>query len=81
MIEDEFYAFEEFPTRLQFFKNAVFYQRWFNCERNNSFKHGTPSEIMKMTQVKYDLGVMLLKPILINSIYRKYKDTFKILAA
>ena len=81
LIEDEFYAFEEFPTRFQFFRKAATYQRWFNLQRNNSYKQGTPLGIMQQAQVNYDPGIMILKPILIDSIYRKYKDTFRSLAA
>ena len=81
LIEDEFYAFEEFPTRFQFFRKAAAYQRWFNCERNNSYKPGTPWEIMQQAQAKYAQEVMILKPILIDTIYRKYKNTFRALAA
>ncbi len=81
LIEDEFYAFEEFPTRFQFFRKAAKYQRWYNCERNNSYKNGTPLQIMRQAQVKYDSSIMILKPIRIDTMYKKYKDTFKILAA
>ena len=47
LIEDEFYACEYFYSRKDFLEKAQAYQRHFNFERFNTYKKGTPKEILQ----------------------------------
>jgi transposase-like protein len=80
LIEDEFYACEYFYTKIDFMKKAAEYQRWFNLQRNNSYKGSTPDQILHSTAVNISENVLVFKPVVIDTFYRRYKDTFKELA-
>ena len=47
LIEDEFYAREYFYSKSDFLKKAKAYQHHFNFDRFNSYKKGTPKEILE----------------------------------
>ncbi len=82
LIEDEFYAFEEFNTTRHFYGKAAQYQKWFNLERYNSYKKGTPLQILKQAYGEdFDPKILVFKPILIDIIYRQYKNLIRALAA
>ncbi len=82
LIEDEFYAFEEFNTRRHFYDKAAQYQRWFNLEPYNSCKKGTPLQIAKQACGEdFDPEILVFKPILIDVFYRQDKDLIRALAA
>lgn len=81
LIEDEFYACEEFSTRFDFMRKASAYQRYFNGERYNSYKEGTPLELLKEAAPEIDPDVIYFKPVIIDTLYKRYKNVFKSLAA
>lgn len=47
LIEDEFYAYQIFGSRTDFFDKANKYQQYFNKERYNNYKGNTPLQILK----------------------------------
>ena len=77
LIEDELYSCEVFSSKDSFFKKAEEYQRFFNLQRNNSYKGGSPKEILQSTDSTIDPEVLIFKPVLIDTLYRKYKHVFK----
>jgi len=81
LIEDEFYACEYFFTRSDFLKKAAEYQRWFNQDRYNSYKQGTPRQLLAECTDRIQPEVLIFRPIVIDTLYRNYKDVFKSLAA
>ena len=81
LIEDEFYACEYFYTRHDFLRKAAEYQRWFNHERNNTYKNGTPASILHSISEDIDPSVLVLKPIIVDTIYRRYKNRIRDFAA
>ena len=81
LIEDEFYACEYFYNRYDFRRKAAIYQSWFNLERMNRYKNGSPLQILKQIAPEINHEVLTLKPIIIDTQYRKYKDVFRSLAA
>lgn len=81
LIEDEFYACEYFYARWDFRKKAAAYQCWFNHQRNNSYKGGSPVHLLKQLEPDLDPGVLTFKPIIVDTLYKRYKNTFRSFAA
>jgi len=81
LIEDEFYAREEFTSYFDFLRKAAQYQEYFNTQRYNRYKEGSPLDILHAIDPAIDSGVFCLKPIIIDNLYRMYKDVFRALAA
>jgi transposase len=81
LIEDELYACETFTSKNNFFEKAAVYQKFFNVGRNNSYKGATPKQLLNERAVNINPDVLIFKPVLIDTYYRKYKDIFKILSA
>jgi transposase len=81
LIEDEFYACEEFFSRVNFMKQAATYQRYFNSERYNSYKEGTPLQLLTSLAPEINQDVLFFKPVVIDKFYRRFKHVFKSLAA
>jgi transposase len=77
LIEDEFYACEYFHTKIEFMKKAGWYQRWFNLRRINGYKHGSPFQILQQTELNISADVLVFKPVVIDTFYRRYKNIFK----
>jgi hypothetical protein len=81
LIEDEFYAREEFTSYFDFFRKAAQYQEYFNTQRYNRYKEGSPLDILQAIAPAIDSGVLCLKPVIIDNLYGMYKDVFRALAA
>jgi transposase len=81
LIEDEFYACEYFFTRLDFRKKAAAYQSWFNHQRDNSYKNGSPAALLRRLLPEISTEVLTFKPITVDTLYRSYKNTFRSFAA
>lgn len=81
LIEDEFYACEYFINRYSFRKKAAIYQQWFNHERDNKYKQGSPAAILAEVAPKIDAKILTMKPITVDTQYRRYKNTFRSFAA
>lgn len=81
LIEDEFYACEYFYARSDFLKKASTYQQWFNQDRFNSYKQGTPKQLLQDCTDRIQPEVLNFRPIVIDTLYRNYKNVFKSLAA
>jgi transposase len=81
LIEDEFYATEYFYARWDFMKKAAEYQCWFNLQRNNSYKGSTPLQLLHAGAGNISPDVLVSKPVVIDTWYRRYKDVFRELAA
>ncbi len=81
LIEDEFYAREEFTSYFDFLCKAAQYQEYFNTQRYNRYKEGSPLDILQAIEPAIDSGVLCLKPVIIDNLYGMYKDVFRALAA
>lgn len=66
LIEDEFYSYEMITSFNNFFYKAAQYQKDFNTVRHNSYKGGTPQEILEQVSPSSDPAVLVLKPILLD---------------
>jgi len=77
LIEDELYSCETFSSKTSFFRKAAEYQKLFNLSRNNSYKGATPKELLQSATSHIDPEVLIFKPILIDTYYRKYKTLFR----
>ena len=53
LIEDEFYGCVYFHARWDFRKTAAKYQRYFNHERMNSYKRGSPAQLLNSLSGEY----------------------------
>lgn len=81
LIEDEFYACESFYSQQDFMQKAAAYQRFFNTARFNSYKQGTPLQLITALAPEINTDVLLFKPVVIDTFYRRYKDVFRSMAA
>ena len=81
LIEDEFYACEYFYTRLDFMKKTFVYQKYFNFERNNRYKGNPPVKILKDIAPKIHEEILSHKPVVVDTLYRKYKNIIRSFAA
>ena len=81
LIEDELYSFETFASRSTFFKKAYQYTEFFNCERVNKYKNGSPKQILKDIAPEIDDNVLLFKPIYLDYNVDYYKKYLKKLSA
>lgn len=66
LIEDEFYACEYFNGKSDFLIKSQTYQKHFNFERHNSYKGGSPVEILKEI-CEIDERVLDFKPIIVDN--------------
>lgn len=81
LIEDELYACTEFEARWHFFKEARRYQEYFNLERFNCYKQGSPVTILRTLMPHIDVAVLKFKPVLLDAHLRNVKDKFNALVA
>jgi len=77
LIEDEFYSCELFPSKDAFYKKAAEYQESFNMKRNNSYKGASPKELLQAGTSNIDPNVLIFRPVLVDTLYRKYKTVFR----
>lgn len=81
LIEDELYACERFTTKRDFYRKAAEYQRYFNLERYNSYKQGTPQQILEELDPTINPAVLMYKPILLDAQLKKVKEDLAQLVA
>lgn len=74
LIEDELYACETFVSRNDFYRKAARYQQSFNTQRYNSYKGGTPAQLLRKKEPTINLKVLKYKPYLIDAQLRLVKD-------
>jgi len=91
LIEDEFYAYQIFNTRKEFFSKANKYQNKFNLRRKNSYKeYQTPADILsediihgmislKDEDLLYVEDLYDFKPIVVDELTHKFLKLFKII--
>jgi transposase len=81
LIEDELYACEQFVTKWDFYRKAAEYQRYFNLERFNSYKRGSPIQILEELDPTINPEVLVYKPILLDAQLKKVKEDLAQLVA
>ena len=50
---------------------------YFNSRQHNSYKHGTPTQILHTVAPDIPEEVLTLKPVVVDTLYRKFKDVFR----
>mgnify|MGYP003063948442 CR=1 FL=1 len=81
LIEDEFYACCSFSGVQDFLKKAHQYQHYFNFTRFNSYKNGSPVQLLQQAAAHITPNVLNFKPILVDSFFNLYKNEFRSLAS
>lgn len=72
LIEDEFYAIDEFGSVSEFLRKAHNYVAWFNMKRYNTYKKGTPLALWQQYDAHIDPGVCTFEPVLLDKYFDKY---------
>lgn len=73
LIENEFYAHKYFHSREDFFKKAADWQCYFNTERVNKCKKGSPAQLMAGA---YPDEVLKFEPVVVDNFWDSCKDDF-----
>jgi len=81
LIEDEFYCYERFYSKNDFYDKAYKYVEYFNLKRFNSYKNGSPKDILKELCPEINEEVLLFKPIYLDDEVDIYKNYLKQLAS
>ena len=81
LIEDEFYTCRYFSGAQDFLKKAHQYQNYFNFKRFNTYKKGSPVQLLQNADAQIDPGVLDFKPVLVDKFYNLYKNEFRLLAS
>ena len=81
LIEDEFYACRSFAGAQDFFKKAHQYQKHFNFTRFNSYKNGSPVQLLQRAAPLINPNVLNFTPVLVDSFFHLYKNEFRLLAS
>lgn len=74
LIENEFYASEYFNSATDFFEKAANYQRFFNMERINRYKSGSPLQILGDFLPK---EILTFKPVVVDNFLDFYKNAIR----
>ncbi|MCK5268007.1 MAG: hypothetical protein KAR07_07560 [Spirochaetes bacterium] len=72
LIEDELYARESFFGLQGFMNKAFDYVKHFNCKRNNTYKEGSPKNILSEISPDVDTNILILKPVILDNYNDKY---------
>ena len=72
LIEDEFYARESFFGLQGFMNKAFDYVKYFNCNRHNNYKGGSPKNILSEISPNVDTNILILKPVILDNYNDKY---------
>ena len=75
-VEEELYAAETFASEQDFLRNAVYYQAWFNCKRQNSYKGDTPLNLVRQTYPGLPAEALVFPPVVLGNLLVQYKDEF-----
>jgi transposase len=65
-IEEEFYRIESISSYREFFGKARTYMQWFNYQRNNSYKEGTPLKLLSESKENYPEKIFNFPPVLLD---------------
>ena len=71
LIEDECYGNMFLPSYQTFFEKTGEYQRWFNIERMNSYRGGSPLTLLKHKAAEIDPAVLILKPLEVDTLLNR----------
>lgn len=78
LIENEFYAIKYFESRTDFFEKAAEWQRFFNMERINKSKRGSPLQLLDGVFPK---EVLAFKPVVVDYFWNLHKNDFAIISS
>ena len=81
LIEDEFYACWYFSSAQDFLKQAHQYQNHFNFTRFNTYKNGSPVQLLQQAAPHINRNVLNFKPVLVDTFFHLYKNEFRLLAS
>ena len=81
LIEDEFYACRYFSSAQDFLKQAHQYQNYFNFTRFNTYKNGSPVQLLQQAAPHINRDVLNFKPVLVDTFFHLYKNEFRLLAS
>ena len=81
LIEDEFYACRYFSSTQDFLKQAHQYQNHFNFTRFNTYKNGSPVQLLQQAAPLINRDVLNFKPVLVDTFFHLYKNEFRLLAS
>ena len=81
VIEDEFYALEYFYGFKDFIDKAYKYQKYFNFERMNNYKGGSPVQLLNEADETIDIGVLDFKPLIVDNYLKENLKFFKVIAS
>lgn len=81
LIEDEFYACRYFSGAQDFLQKAHRYQNYFNFKRFNTYKKGSPVQLLQQAASHIDPAVLDFKPVLVDKFFNLYKNEFRLLAS
>ena len=81
LIEDEFYACRYFSSAQDFLKQAHQYQKHFNFTRFNTYKNGSPVQLLQQAAPHINRNVLNFKPVLVDTFFHLYKNEFRLLAS
>ncbi|AGT44738.1 hypothetical protein TPE_2264 [Treponema pedis str. T A4] len=81
LIEDEFYACRYFSGTQDFLNKAHHYQTYFNFKRFNTYKKGSPVQLLQQAACYLNPAVLNFKPVLVDKFFNLYKDEFRLLAS
>lgn len=80
LIEDEFYSDVLINKNMDFFRQAFDYQKSFNLNRNNSYKGGSPLQILKKELPNISNNILILQPIVLDEKRHLLKNINKLIA-
>ena len=69
LIEDEFYACRYFSSAQDFLKQAHQYQNHFNFTRFNTYKNGSPVQLLQQVAPHINRDVLNFKPVLVDTFF------------
>ena len=78
LIEDEFYACRYFSSAQDFLKQAHQYQNHFNFTRFNTYKNGSPVQLLQQVAPHINRNVLNFKPVLVDKFFHLYKNEFRL---
>ena len=81
LIEDEFYALEYFYGFKDFMDKAYKYQKYFNFERLNNYKGGSPVQLLNEADETIDIKVLDFKPLIVDNYLKENLKFFKVIAS
>ena len=81
LIEDEFYALEYFYGFKDFLDKAYKYQKYFNFERMNNYKGGSPIQLLNEADETIDIKVLDFKPLIVDNYLKENLKFFKVIAS